>query len=371
MLRRGATLLAATITALATMVGVVAAKPTYGVVPQDGALPSSSDLELMPRAGIKSVRLIASWAAAESEPGAYNWGAMDAMVRKSTARGIRPLFFFFGTPAWAAHRDGHQCHGGGCSVFAPRTPATQAAFARFAGAAAARYGAGGEFWEPASGPGSKAPCGCSTPRPITAWQVWNEQNSAKYFAPQVQVSDYAALLRQTSSAIKAADPSAEVILGGMWGPRSSRKGVLTVKAYLKRLYGVAGIQDSFDAIALHPYAPTSRQSVDQVESVRRLVKSFGDPDVGLWVTELGWAAAGPKGHPYVKGRHGQARLLSRTLRTLERRARSFRLEAVFWYSWRDKNGGSAICDWCGHAGLRAKNGSAKPAWRAFARVARS
>ncbi len=371
MARRGVTLLAATFTALATMAGAAAASPTYGVVPQDGALPSSADLELMPRAGIESVRLMASWANAEPAPGVYNWGAMDAMVRETTAHGISPLFFLYGMPAWAARQDGRRCRSDRCGVFVPRTPATQAAFASFAGAAAERYGAGGAFWEPATEPASEAPCACTEPRPVSAWQIWNEQNSAKYFAPQVRVERYASLLSRASSAIKVADPSAEVILGGMWGPESSRKGLLTVSSYLKRLYSVAGIRDSFDAIALHPYAATAGQSVDQIEAARKLVESLGDPEVGLWVTELGWAAAGPKGHPYVKGLQGQARLLSQTLKRLSRRARSFRLEAVFWYSWRDKAGGDAICEWCGHAGLRAKDGSAKPAWKAFARVARS
>jgi hypothetical protein len=49
--------------------------------------------------------------------------------------------------------------------------------------------------------------------------------------------------------------------------------------------------------------------------------------------------------------------------------RAFRLRGVFWYSWRDKDGGDQICAWCGHAGLRNADGSAKPAWDAFVKVA--
>ena len=91
---------------------------------------------------------------------------------------------------------------------------------------------------------------------------------------------------------------------------------------------------------------------------------------GLWVSEIGWAAGGPKSNPYVKGLDGQARILTRALTAYQRKQRSLHLRGVFWYSWRDKKGGDAICEWCGHAGLRKKNGTEKPAWRAFVRVAR-
>jgi hypothetical protein len=53
---------------------------------------------------------------------------------------------------------------------------------------------------------------------------------------------------------------------------------------------------------------------------------------------------GPGEPSFVKGLDGQGRLLSRTLKKFSRRARSFRLEAVFWYSWRDKAGGESICE---------------------------
>jgi hypothetical protein len=409
---RGAAILAATITVLAVTSGVAAAKPTFGVVPQDGGLPTAEDLDLMPKAGIGGIRLMASWAAVESTAGIYDWRGLDALVRETTNRGIEPLLFFYGTPEWAARQDGHVCTGVACTVYAPASAETRAAFAAFAGAAARRYGPGGEFWTapvttdgraatPPPGaqghgkvgpcdllpicpppppppppdddppPPGEPPCGCTEPSPITTWQIWNEQNSPKYFAPKVSVSGYAQMLQETSAAVRAADPAARIMLGGMWGPGSARKVLLPVKPYLKRLYRVGGIEDSFDAIALHPYSSSARSSVDQVEAARKAVKRAGDRGVRTWITELGWAAAGPKSSPYVKGLKGQARLLERTLNKYERKARSFKLDGVFWYSWRDKPGGDVICDWCGHAGLRKKSGRAKPAWRAFARVARS
>ena len=145
---------------------------------------------------------------------------------------------------------------------------------------------------------------------------------------------------------------------------------MPVTQYFKSFYAAKGIAQSFDSIAIHPYANGASESIEQLEQARKAVKKAGDSSAALWVSEIGWAAGGPKSNPYVKGLDGQARILTRALTTYQRKRRSLRLRGVFWYSWRDKKGGDAICEWCGHAGLRAKNGNEKPAWRAFVRLAR-
>jgi hypothetical protein len=397
------------------------AKPVFGIVPQDGALPTGDDLDLMPNAGIGGLRTMMPWGQVEATRGEYDWSQTDAVVRETTKRGIAPLFFLYGTPEWAAKLDNRACAPETCSIYPPRSRASLDAFEAFAAAAAARYGPGGKFWEapattasapvvdetpteepdqylldlcelfpllpeceipqppptpppptptpPPPGP-NEPPCDCTEAHPITAWQIWNEQNSSKYFGPKVNVRRYAAILKSAADGIRGVDPSAEIVLGGMWGPNSARKVVTTTKSYLQRLYAI-GAEDSFDAIALHPYANNAKGSVDQLESVRRIVTKAGDPKVGVWITEIGWAGRGPKHNPYVKGLAGQARVLTRALSEFKRKSRRFNLRAVFWYSWRDKKGGDLICEWCGHAGLRTKKGAEKPAWRAFVRVARS
>ena len=417
----GALAFVATLVALSiSAAGASAAQPTYGVVPQDGAVPSADDLRLMPEGGISSIRLLLHWGSVEPVPGTYNWNGIDATVRETTNRGIQPLFFFYGTPAWAAAEDKRRCSE--CSVYPPKSAKTRAAFADFVRAAVQRYGPDGDFWEapqllrastaeavsflggplcglptqpactdpppedpgptpepptdpppppPSPEPGpNEPPCGCTVASPLRVWQVWNEQNSPKYFAPKVDVGSYAKLVKSTSKAIKAVDPGAEVMLGGMWGPANAGKVVLPLKPYLKKLYRVKGIEKHFDSIALHPYAANTSASLEQLEVARATVKQAGDRKVGTWITELGWAADGPKSNAYVKGLEGQAKLLRKTLGAFERKRNKYRLEGVYWYSWRDKEGGELICDWCGYAGLRALDGTAKPAWEAFARVAR-
>ena len=425
MLRRGAALAAALLgLTLALLPATATADPVYGVVPQDGAVPEAADLELMPAAGISSVRLLASWATAEPSPGQYNWSTLDAMVRETTNHGIQPYLFLYGTPQWAAEMDGRSCVGNDCSVYAPKSAATRAAFADFSAAIVKRYGPGGDFFkapvstrpvsdlpvETATGssgtsfttaallddplcqiptlcpdpppppppppdspppPPTEPPCGCTEAHPITVWQIWNEQNSPKYFAPKVNVGSYAKLLAASSAAIKGVDPTAEVVLGGMWGPASAKKVVLPLTPYLTKLYKIDGIEDSFDSIALHPYSSGVSGSIAQLKAARKVMKRAGDGKASMWISELGWAAGGPKNNPYVKGNKGQARLLAGALKAFQKKQRSFRIEGVFWYSWRDKPGGGSICEWCGHAGLRKKDGAAKPAWSAFAKAAKN
>jgi hypothetical protein len=90
----------------------------------------------------------------------------------------------------------------------------------------------------------------------------------------------------------------------------------------------------------------------------------------MWITEIGWAAGGPKKEPFNKGKAGQAKILTEAYKGFKHRAGKYNLRGVFWYSWRDKAGGDVICTWCGYSGLRAKNGTAKPAWNAFVKVTR-
>ena len=124
-----------------------AEQPIYGVVPQDGAVPALEDLELMPEAGISSMRLLAHWASIERVPGTYDWTALDAIVRETTNRGIQPLLFFYSTPDWATQIDRRRCRGDACTLYPPKSPETRAAFAAFTTAAVERYGPGGDFWE--------------------------------------------------------------------------------------------------------------------------------------------------------------------------------------------------------------------------------
>ena len=52
--RRCAAAVSATAATALALAGSASAQPTYGVVPQDGALPVAEDLDLMPQGGVAS-----------------------------------------------------------------------------------------------------------------------------------------------------------------------------------------------------------------------------------------------------------------------------------------------------------------------------
>ncbi len=92
----------------------------------------------------------------------------------------------------------------------------------------------------------------------------------------------------------------------MWGPPDADVVVRTVD-YLKQFYAVPNIENAFDSIAVHPYSPSLAGMEAQMVRVRKAVKRLGDPNVGTWVTELGWASGGPKSEGLVKTPKAQAR----------------------------------------------------------------
>jgi hypothetical protein len=331
---------------------------TFGVIPQENL--DVNDLKGIHKAGIRSVRVALFWQQIEPAPGALDWSAFDALVGEAANNRVSVLPYLYGSPAWSAVADGHACSSE-CTIYAPSSDASRAGFASFAAEAVRRYGRGGRFW--AAHPELPE-------RPIRSWQVWNEQNSSKYFAPQPDVESYAALLNATAAAIKSVDSKADVVLGGMWGPKGTQA-VVPIRSYLKLLYAVEGARESFDSLAVHPYAKNADAVLDQVREARRVAAKFRDRRVGILATELGWASTGPAGHWLVKGRRGQARILRNSYRALLKRQRRWRIRGVWWYAWQDASPGSGfICLWCPGAGLLDANGARKPAWRAMKKLAR-
>jgi polysaccharide biosynthesis protein PslG len=330
---------------------------TIGVVPQRQY--DVHDTSMMDAAGISSLRLWFSWGQVEPERGQYSWPALDFQVAAAAQGHLRVLPFLFGEPDWAAHLDGYDC-GDKCLTYAPSSGATRDAYAAFARAAAERYGPNGAFWD-------------AHPElpyvPIQSWQIWNEQNSPFFFEPRVDPESYAALLQAAAPQIKAVDRDAEIVLGGVFSARDTTSGVVGSAHYLSELYQVPDIADSFDAIALHPYAGQVPQVFAQVDAARQAAEQAGDGSVGLWVTELGWASDGKPSENLVKTPEGQAMALERSFGTLMDRREQYHLRGIYWYSWRDTEPGDAVCSWCAFSGLIDRAGQPKPAYEAMRSVA--
>jgi hypothetical protein len=304
--------------------------------------------------------MLFDWATIDpsSEPDDYQWSAIDSVLADAVRNGIEPVPFLYGTPAWVAQGlDGRDCEAPDCGLYAPDSPAALGAWRRFVAAAVARYGPGGEFFEehpelPAA--------------PVAAWQIWNEQNSESFYRPAPDVRGYAALLGSAATEIHGADPGATVILGGMFGtPFGGREPSLSAWSYVRRLYGLAGTPEDFEAVAVHPYAAQLPSLTEQVERVRDEMVAADDAESELWVTEIGWASS-DGANPLERGPQGQADRLREALDYFLSVREAYRIAEVTWFAWRDL-AGRPICEWCAHAGLfEAERLTAKPSWDAYA-----
>ncbi len=330
----------------------------FGVVSESPL--STGDLDRMGEGRVGALRMLFDWATIEPTPAGddRDWSAIDPVVADAIRNGIEPVPFFFGTPAWVARGlDESECARETCGLYAPRTAAALEAWRRFVASAVARYGPGGEFF-------TEHPA--LPEAPIRTWQVWNEQNSESFYLPRPDVSGYAALVASAARAIRAADPEAKIILGGMFGtPFGGRPPSLTAWDYLDRLYDSPGIADDFDAVGAHPYAAQMPSLVEQIERIHAEMVAAGDAESELWVTEIGWSS-GRGDNPFERGPRGQAERLREAFDYLLSVRDAYRIGNVTWFAWRDL-GGPPICEWCSKAGLfEADELKAKPAWDAYA-----
>ncbi len=101
------------------------------------------------------------------------------------------------------------------------------------------------------------------PLPIQSWQIWNEPNLKKYFAPAPSPGKYARLVQISHDAIMTRDPKAQVVLAGLSG-----NGDMAAETFLNNFYAVSGIKNKFDVAALHPYAPTLDSQRLAIQRVR-------------------------------------------------------------------------------------------------------
>jgi hypothetical protein len=291
----------------------------------------------MGRGKVGTLRINLAWGSVQSGPDAgYDWSHYDDVVGQAAKNGIRILATVYSSPAWAEPSPEYPPLGG-------RLPE----FEDFARAAVRRYGSNGSYWK--ENPG--------TPKlPTVDWQLWNEPNSPLFWKPAPDPSDYLTLLRGFDSAVRAADPNARIMLGGLFP--TPRHGI-DMTGFVSALLRGGGAR-LFDAAALHSYAATPRDALASVAQARSLLDRLGDPRARLWITEVGWASAGqPSG--LTVGPDRQADYLTQTFDLAAEDRKRLGLDGVIWYSLNDTPGPL----WPGHCGLFTLNGQAKPSWDAF------
>jgi len=339
----------------------------WGVVPQGGL--SLEQLHRLKRGGVDSIRFPIVWPGVQPEPnGRFDWSAVDAQVENAARARIDVLPFLSGAPKWAVPETWVPGTGHGLKAprFLPvRNGRQRSGWKRFVSATVRRYGRTGSFWRLRP----------DVPRrPIRVWQIWNEANF-KYFVARPNPAEYGKLVRLSSSAVKAADPGARIVLGGLFsnpaearirrGPRQA----YTAREFLQIMYRrTPGIKRDFQGVALHPYTGSYKRLTPYIEEVRRVLKANHDAGKGLWITELGWSSEPRRTERdgFAKGLRGQAAQLQGAFRLLRAKQRRWNVRGVYWFSVDDSPGS---CNFCDGSGLFGEGFRPKPAWHAYVRFA--
>jgi hypothetical protein len=332
----------------------------WGVVPQ--APPSVEQLQRLKAGGVDSMRIPISWSSVQPvKGGVWNWSDADALIKTAAAAQLNILPFLSSAPVWAVPIDRRF----GSSAFLPvRTGSQRSGWKRFVTQAVLRYGPNGTFW-------SENP---SLPRkPIRVWQIWNEPNF-KYFVARPNPAEYGKLVTLSNAAIKAVDPGARIVLGGLFArPIEATFHKNPPQAYfaadfLAQMYAsTPGVKAKFQGYALHPYTGSWKNLSSRIEEVRRVLKLNHDAGKALYITELGWSSEPPQPHnSFAKGVAGQARELKGAFRLFVAKQRLWHLQQVDWFSIGDAAG---LCNFCGGSGLFGDGFIPKPAWRAYVQFA--
>jgi polysaccharide biosynthesis protein PslG len=146
---------------------------------------------------------------------------------------------------------------------------------------------------------------------VQAYEIWNEQNLAHEVGGNVQVEDYFEILRAGSEGVRAGDPNALVVFGGLT-PNGMTDPSIAIDdvEYLKLIYQYRGgeISQYFDIMGAHvnsthnppdtmwPDNPSDEEGWNdddsfyfrRAEQLRQVMVDAGDEAKPMWLTEFGW-----------------------------------------------------------------------------------
>ncbi len=288
-------------------------------------------LDAVAGSGSGWVRVGVGWCSLEEAgPGVVSgWyqDRLDATVAAAQARGLRVLATLGCTPGWLSGSDDLRV-----------LPADVGQYERVARYLATRYAGR-----------------------IAAWEIWNEPDCVAGPCPQGDPAAYVPVLRAGHAGVKAADPDAVVVSGGVSGANAD---------WIGRMYA-AGAGGAFDALGIHPYqgpaaeppeAPPAEHPyrITNVERVREVMVAHGDGHKPVWFTEFGWTTGAGEGWSAGVDEATQADYLRRAITMVQQRYAY--VTHAFVFTIRDRD------DWTAYEndfGLLRLDGTAKPALTAF------
>ncbi len=333
--------------AAATLLSLLCAAAGAQAAPSPGVnISAYADAAHVP-AATKQVRFFVPWRNFEPDNPAQmdtkgpkimgsNTTELKTAVSKVRAAGRTPLLVVLDAPDWAAGGSGPHRH--------PRQARDLALFM-------------GELADWLAGPG----------KPI-AYEVWNEPDAPHFWGAAPDPDLYAAMLKESYVAVKAADPGATVLSGPTTGNNFT---------WVEGLYA-RGAKGFFDGVSVHTDTACSIVGPDvfyrgpdgrlgqytflAYREVRKSMLANGD-DKPIWMSEVGWAttnATCPSGESAGKKPEGvsevdQAAFLLKAFACM---ANDPYVVSADWFTLRDDTGNPY--------GLRRANDTEKPSWLAFA-----
>jgi hypothetical protein len=232
-------------------------------------------LRALAETGAEAARTDALWDA--TEPAApvggrhrYDWEFDDRVAGSLAAHRLRWMPIADYAPGWA-----------GIDARLHSPPRDSAEFAAFAAALTARYGRGGSFWREHP----RLP-----PLPVETYEIWNEPDNPQFW-PDPNARRYADLYLRARAAIRAVDPLARPIVGGLVSP-SFVSAMVSARPQLRR---------AIDGVAIHPYGAGPPAVLGGVRAARRTLRRLGLGSVPLYVTEFGWTTRPVGGLGYLPG----------------------------------------------------------------------
>ena len=294
------------------------------------------------------VRTIVNWQRVQpTDSGPYDWSSVDKDFEGLALHGIQPMPQLFGDKNDVTQIDNQS---------------VMDSWAAFVSAAVSRYEPGSAFWTEFEG---STPGSIRVPPKI--WQIYNEQNICEFWPGGPYPNKYDVLLHRSAVAIRTADPTAKIMLGGMHGD-DNMCGDLPSWKFLDGLYEDGAAAD-FDIVAVHPYAFSLDGIVTEINKVREVIVANGDSATPIWVTEMGWSSElDPNSVQWwERDLQGQAEMLTAAWNLMLQNQETWNLGGIFWYTWRDPT--QDLCNFCDSAGLLEENFVPKPSFSAFSDLA--
>lgn len=291
------------------------------------------------RLGMDYIRVDFGWEDYQSFANyAPDFSKFDNVVAAANARGLKILATIDFPPPWARRA--------ACKDTAACPPADNALFANFVKEAVSRYSARGVHY----------------------WEVWNEPNIVAW-SPTPNPADYTKLLLTVSAAIRAADPHAYILMGGLAADHPS-PGAPFISPYdfITAVAKDGGLK-AVDAVAYHPYPDgdpaTSMTFLAISQSPTSIIAALtqaGVPNMPIWITETGAnvpaAVWGPASQikPQEAAQVQQARREAAVLATYPNVA------SFFWFSYQDAPADHLVF------GLRRGDGTYRPSFAALKQI---